>query len=111
MVCLVDRLDQSSVVDPVSYRLVMDDHRPAIVGATGVLPGIAMGGTVEIDLTAGYGPAWDDVPVDLAQATFLLATHYYENRNTAGQDVGIPMGVTALIERYRSLRILGGSAR
>jgi len=108
---LVDRLDQSSVVDPANYRLMVDDHRPAIVGASGNLPSIAMGGTVEIDLTAGYGPAWDDVPVDLAQAAFLLATHYYENRNVAGQDVGIPMGVTVLIERYRSLRILGGSAR
>lgn len=108
---LLDRLGQETVVDAGAYRLEVDDHRPALWGMVGALPSIATGGTVEIDFTAGYGAAWADVPVDLALAAFMLATHYYENRAAVGSDVGVPMAVTSLIERYRNIRILGGGVR
>ena len=73
------------------------------------LPSIPAGGSVEIEFSAGYGPNWSDLPVDVAQAAFLLGAHYYENRRgEGGRDDLIPFGVMALIETYRSVRILGG---
>jgi len=106
----VRTLDQAGVVtviDPTTYRLEVDLHRPVLWGAAGNLPGIATYGTSEIDFTAGFGAAWGDVPDDLGLAVFMLAAHYYQNRDGAG-DVGMPMGVASLIQRYRSVRLLGG---
>jgi len=108
---LVDAAGTSQVVDPDSYYLVKDSQRPRLVSAVGAFPSIASAGGVEIDFQAGYGPAWSDMPVDLAQAVFLLAAHYYENRHaTSDRDGLIPFGVMALIETYRKVRILGGGA-
>ena len=105
---IVDRLGQATVVDPATYRLEMDTHRPVLWGMTGNLPAISTGGTAEIDFLAGYGAAWDDVPVDLAHGVFMLAAHYYENRNASGGEDVMPFGVSSLIQRYRNVRILGG---
>lgn len=103
-----DRDDVATVVSPARYRLVRDLSRPRIEAA-GMLPGIPTGGAVEIAFTAGFGPTWSDLPVDLAQAVFLLAAQYYEMRHdaTASGD-GMPFGVMALIERWRTVRVLGG---
>ena len=61
---------------------------------------------------AGYGPTWAEVPADLAQAMLMLAAHYYEYRSDTALGAGcMPFGVTALIERYRQVRMtLGGQA-
>ena len=104
---VIDRLGVASAVDAVDYRLEADMHRPILWAIAGNLPGIPVSGTTEIDFTAGYGAAWGDVPYDLGLAVFMLAAHFYENRNAAG-DTGMPMGVTSLIQRYRNVRILGG---
>lgn len=105
-----DRAGGSAVVDPARYRLVRDMSRPRIEAA-GMLPGIPVGGCVEIAFTAGFGPAWGDLPVDLAQAVFLLAAQYFEQRHdAAGQGGGMSFGVMALIERWRTVRVLGGRA-
>ena len=62
-------------------------------------------------MLAGYGPDWDDVPADLAQAVLMLAAHYYDYRQDMGLGAGcMPFGVTALIERHRPLRLSGGFA-
>lgn len=108
---ILDRTGGASVVDPAGYSLEQDTHRPKIWAAGGSLPSIPMGGTAEIDFSAGYGAVWGDVPVDLALSVFLLAAHFYENRAATGLGNGaIPFGVTALIERYRNVRVLGGGA-
>ncbi len=109
-VTVLDRLDVATVVDPATYKLQKDDHRPKILSIDSCLPGISIGGSAEIVFTAGYGPTWGDLPADLGHAAMLLAAHYYENRhiNTL-QDAGMPFGVTTLIERYRTVRILGGA--
>ena len=74
-----------------------------------MLPPIAPGGTAEIVFRAGYGVAWSDSPADLAQAVLLLAAHYYEYRHETGLAGGcMPFGVSSLIERYRTVRLLGG---
>ena len=106
---ILDRLGAITVIDPAKYRLELDMHRPVLWGV-GNLATIPLYGTAEVDFTAGHGPAWDDVPDDLALAVFLLATHFYENRNGAGGDA-MPAAVSSLIQRYRNVRIMGGGAK
>ncbi|MFU8765990.1 MAG: head-tail connector protein, partial [Haliea sp.] len=65
-------------------------------------------GAAEITFDAGFGPDWADVPADLAQAVFLLATRFYEHRG--GTEAEITPDVAALIAPYRSIRLFGGAA-
>lgn len=109
-VTVLDRDGASEVVASSRYRLVADMQRPRIVAAGSVLPGLPLGGQIEIRFTAGFGPAWGDVPADLAQAVFLLAASYHEVRHERGEVRAMPFGVTALIERWRTVRVLGGGA-
>jgi hypothetical protein len=39
-----------------------------------------------------------------------LAAGYHENRHERSGATGMPFGVTALIERWRTVRVLGGGA-
>ncbi|NQW13207.1 MAG: hypothetical protein HQ479_02985 [Rhodobacter sp.] len=104
-----DRAGTETLIAAEKYYLEKDSQRPRLVASGAALPSIPAGGTVEIEFSAGYGPNWSDLPVDLAQAAFLLGAHYYENRRgEGGRDDLIPFGVMALIETYRSVRILGG---
>ena len=97
------------VVDAGRYRLTRDLHVPRVEPA-GALPSVPAGGSVEVDFTAGFGPAWADVPADLRQAVMLLAAHYYEFRNETALGEGcMPFGVTSLTARFRNLRL--GAAR
>lgn len=110
-ITLRDPSGGDEVIDPVFYRLEQDAHRPVIRASGTLLPAIPTGGTAEITFDAGYGAAWGDLPADLAQAVLLLAAHYYEYRTeTALGDGCMPFGVTSLIERYRTVRLLGGGA-
>lgn len=107
----VERDGTTMLVDPARYVLQRDSQRPKIIATGGCLPGIPLGGTVEIAFTAGFGPAWVDVPADLGQAVFLLAALYHENRHeTDARAQAMPFGVMALIERWRTVRVLGGGA-
>lgn len=110
-VTLVDTDDVATVVDPARYKLVQDTHRPKLVATGSALPLVPMAGRAEVVFDAGFGAAWAAVPVDLAQAVLLLAAEYYENRHEAGvRDGGLPFGVVTLIERWRTVRVLGGGA-
>ncbi len=109
---LRDRVEEVEVIDPVHYRLEQDAHRPVLRPAGMFLPVIVSGGVAEIVFRAGYGAAWDDLPSDLAQAVLMLAAHYYEYRHETGLSGGcMPFGVASLIERYRTVRLLGGGMR
>jgi uncharacterized phiE125 gp8 family phage protein len=93
------------------WRLERDAQRPALVATGATLPQIPWGGTATVAFAAGYGAAWDDIPADLGQAVVMLAAHYYEFRHETALGAGcMPFGVTALIERYRPLRLTGGAA-
>ena len=109
---LFGRTGSETLVDPGAYRLVPDLHRPLLLPTALLLPTIANGGMVEIEFDAGFGPAWSDLPADLAQAVLMLAAHYYEHRNDASEVKlsRVPMGVTTLLERYRVMRIGRGAA-
>ncbi len=100
----------NATVDPARYRLVRDLQRPKLVALGSTLPTVPQAGSVEIAFTAGFGPAWLDVPADLRQAVLLLAAQYYELRHEVGGAEAIPFGVMALIEKWRTVRVLGGGA-
>jgi len=109
---LRDRNDESEIVPPGHYRLERDAHRPVLRPVGSFLPSIASGSVAEIVFRAGYGAAWSDLPPDLAQAVLMLAAHYYEYRHEMGLSGGcMPFGVSSLIERYRTVRLLGGGLR
>lgn len=99
-----------TLISQENYALRKDSQVPAVLGVGGCLPSIPVGGSVDIVFTAGFGPVWDDLPADLAQAVLLLAAHFYENRIGAPIPGGVlPMAVLALIDGYRPMRISGVS--
>lgn len=108
---LIDRQGAETLVDGAVFRLRADMQRPVMAALGSSLPMIPGSGSAQIRMLAGFGPDWGDVPADLAQAVFLLAAHYYEYRHETQYDGGcMPFGVSALIERYRTVRLLGGGA-
>jgi uncharacterized phiE125 gp8 family phage protein len=111
-VTLVDAAGGEVVVPVGAYRLIPDLHRPRLAGKGTTLPTIPSEGLVKVVFDAGFGAAWTDIPVDLRQAVLLLAGEYYEHRHDDGaQTAGLPFGVVTLIERWRTVRILGGGRK
>lgn len=108
-VTLLDAENTPTLLSTDRYRLVPDMQRPRLAGTGRVLPPLAEGGAVEIVFDAGFGSEWTAVPADLGQAVLLLAAEFYERRHDGGQGGGaIPLSVQALIERWRTVRVLGG---
>lgn len=96
-------------VDPSRYRLVQDMSRPRLVGGLGGLPHLSDGDRVDIRFDAGFGASWGAVPADLGHAVLLLAAEYYETRHEGSLTrTALPMAVHALIERWRTVRLLSG---
>lgn len=110
-VTVVDASEAATLVDAARYRLVQDMHRPKLAALGVLFPNVPMDGRVEVVFDAGFGPTWADVPADLAQAVLLLAAEYYEVRQVGEErGAGLPFPVQALIERWRTVCILGGKA-
>jgi uncharacterized phiE125 gp8 family phage protein len=108
---LYNLANTATVIPADRYRLVQDTHRPKLAAAGYVLPVVPVDGRIEIVFAAGFGAAWANVPPDLQQAVFLLAAQYYEHRNEfAEAQPGLPYPVQALIERWRTVRVLGGGS-
>ncbi len=101
---LVSRGGVETVLDAETYSLRKDSHRPAIE-AVGALPNPTRGGSVEIEMTAGFGIDWHGIPADLRQAVLIQAADLYEAQGTT--DAGIAIGVAVLIEPYRPIRMRG----
>lgn len=62
---------------------------------------------IEVEFTAGYGPAATDVPEVFRQAVRLLAAHWFENRE-AGTDLvlaSLPHGLDRLLSVNRVLSL------
>ncbi len=110
-VTLTDAAGGSVAVAGDRWRLVPDGARPKIVSVGLLFPAIPEDGQVEIVFEAGFGADWASVPPDLAQAVLLLAAEFYENRHEPAREAGLPRGVMALIERWRTVRVLGGGVR
>lgn len=87
-------------------RLQPDLSAPRLCPVGSALPVIASGQQARIRFRAGFGAEFGDLPADLQQAVLLLAAHYYEYRDETALGAGcMPFGVSALIERYRPIRI------
>lgn len=101
----------TQIVDPSRYRLERDTHRPRLCPSGPLLPDVPPGGAAEIDFEAGFADDWEGLPPDLAQAVLLLAAEYHDQRLAA--DAGtpaMPFGALALIERWRTVRTIGGAS-
>ena len=109
-VTLRDAAGVGVLVAASRYRLVPDMHRPKLAAVGLLLPNVPVEGRIEVVFDAGFGAAWAQVPADLAQAVLLLAAEYYQHRHDSGAVAGLPFAVQALIERWRTVRILGGGA-
>jgi uncharacterized phiE125 gp8 family phage protein len=108
-VMLVDAAGAARPVPASDWRLAPDMHRPKLMPVGLLLPTVPTGGRIEVVFDAGFGAAWAAVPADLAQAVLLLAANYYDTRSEAGlRTAGLPFPVVALIERWRTVRVLGG---
>lgn len=104
-----DQGGNAIVIAASAYALIKDSQRPYIRATGNALPTIPAGGMAEIGFQAGYGAQWDALPEDLTHAVMLLAAHYYEFRHEAAMPSGsMPHGVNALIQPYRTVRVLGG---
>ena len=101
----------AAVVLPVAaWRLVTDAQRPEVIALGLSFPSVPTGGELRIRFRAGFGDSFTSVPADLQQAVLLLAAHYHEFRHDTGLGAGcMPFGVTALLERFRVLRLGAGS--
>ncbi|WP_371227049.1 head-tail connector protein [Roseovarius sp. 2305UL8-3] len=107
---LRNRADEEEVVASDHYLLEKDMQRPVLRPAGSMLPMVPPGGTAEVQFEAGMSARWGELPADLGQAVLLLAAHYYEYRHeTAHGDGSMPFGVSSLIERYRTVRLFGGT--
>ena len=106
---IVDGDGVASEVAAGGWRLVLDG-RVARLEPLGLLPPVPRLGRLEIDLVAGFGASWEAVPADLAQAVFMQAARFYEQRG--GGEGGLAAGVGALLEAYRPVRAgFGGASR
>lgn len=105
-VAMIDRAGAETQLAATACTLRQDAVRPQIESGGVLLPTIPQGGSVRISFRAGFGPGWDDLPAELGQAVMLLAAHYYEYRHEAAfSGSAMPYGVSALIERHRTLRL------
>ena len=110
-ITMVDAALGATIIAPNRYRLVQDIARPKLTAVGVLLPLVPTDGQAEIVFDAGFGAVWAAVPADLAQAVLLLAAEYYENRHDlGGRTAGLPVAVQVLIERWRTVRVLGGGA-
>ncbi|MCT8160119.1 hypothetical protein [Pseudoruegeria sp. SHC-113] len=106
--------DRTGAVEPVDlarFALVQDMQRPRLEAVSGSLPSIPTGGQAELRFTAGFSPAWAELPADLRQAIFALAAFFYENRTPDGGGGAWPTQVNGLLAPYFTVRLFGGNAQ
>jgi uncharacterized phiE125 gp8 family phage protein len=102
---LITRAGAETPVDPARYQLRVDGHRPGLAATGSTLPAPGMGGTIEVEFTAGYAPDWSGIPADLRQAAMILAGEFWGQNLDA--ETGIPFAVSVLLEPHRPVRLRG----
>lgn len=107
-VSIEDAAGVATTLMAADYRLIADMQRPVLSPVGAMLPSVPQRGFATVRFTAGFGESWDEVPADLAQAVIMLAARYYEDRAQDSAAAALPFGVSALIERWRAVRVLAG---
>jgi uncharacterized phiE125 gp8 family phage protein len=108
-VTVSDAAGGATLIEATRYRLVQDTHRPKIAAVGSTLPTLPADGWADVVFDAGFGADWTGVPKDLLQAWLLLCADFYERRHDLdARATGLPFAVQALIERWRTVRVLGG---
>ena len=92
-------------VDPSTYEFAPGSPGRLRRAAPWPTPGVITGG-VSIEFAAGYADA-ATVPAELKQAALMLAAHFYEAREAAGENrlFTVPQTIDALIAPYRVVRL------
>ena len=108
-VTLVTRIGHETEINADLWYLEPDLQRPSLQPVGPCLTSIPAGASVRIEMLAGFGPEWSDLPNDLAQAVLLLAAHFYEYRHDVSRvSPALPVTFLALIESYRTVRMFMG---
>lgn len=108
-VVLVDADGTETNADANLYRLAADTHVPKLSAQGVCLPSVPTNGAVRIEMSAGFGPSWEDLPPSLAHAVIVLATTFYEQRSaTAARGQIMPYSVSTLLQPWRRVRITMG---
>lgn len=103
--------DGSVAYTSEGWILKQDSQRPFLVPTGACLPAIPTDYALKIQMLAGFGASWSDVPGDLQQAVLMLAAYFYENRQESdAPSGGMPFGVRSLIEPYRTVRVFMGNS-
>jgi len=100
---LITRAGAETVLDPASYRLQPDRHRPQVMPTGTALPDPMQGGSIEVVFRAGFSEDWLGIPADLQQAVMLLAAHYW-GQDSAPEE-GMPLAAALLLEPHRPVRL------
>lgn len=109
-VAVINAVGTRTVLDAALWRLRRDLHRPKLEPVNLCFPPVPSSGRAEVLFDAGFG-IWAAVPADLKQAVMLLAAEFYEYRHDGGAvKNALPVTVQGLIDRWRTVRILGGGA-
>lgn len=104
-----DAAGDTQTLSPSLYRFDADEKIAAIYPApnsawptTAIQPG-----SMKVTFTAGFGDDPEDVPADLIHAVLMLVGHFYENREATSPGAlrEVPMGVGAILDRYRVLAL------
>jgi uncharacterized phiE125 gp8 family phage protein len=94
-------------ISPSQYLVDVASLPPRLVRRAPLpVPGIPAG--IEIEFTAGYGDAADDVPAPIRQALLMLVAHWHEHRDPieiGSADVAVPPAVSQLLQPYRMARL------
>jgi uncharacterized phiE125 gp8 family phage protein len=102
--------DRDGVATPLAgvNGLVAPGHDPPMLLLSAPAAILAPpGAQVELDVTAGFGPAAADVPQPLRQAVLMLAARWFEHRGdrVAGADASLPGDIMALVGPFRRTRL------
>ena len=95
------------IVDPNTYALQQDAHRPELVSRVGALPALSMNSSAEISVRAGFAGEWSSVPAALRQAVMMLAEDFFERDSSVEGSNTLPCSVCLLVEPFRDIRVRG----
>ncbi|GER08225.1 hypothetical protein GCM10007972_17500 [Iodidimonas muriae] len=102
---LIHRAGETQILDPLLYR-VESRAEPGFLVATSVggfpKAGQRHGG-IEIDFSAGYGPAAQDIPAPIRHAILLVVASLYQQRGGTGHILA--QSVRSLLGPYRMVRL------